>query len=73
VKSAEDTMKTFQRASAKFKISYKRRGKGSHIVLCNKFGKNFSVPDKKEIRPGTLLAIIQDACMKKEDFLEFDP
>ena len=73
VKSADDVLKTFQRASAKFNISFKRRGKGSHIILSNRFGRNFSVPDKKEVKSGTLLSIIHDACMEKEDFLEFDP
>ena len=73
VKSGRDVIKTFFNAKDKFNIKFKRQGKGSHVVLSNKNGKCFSVIDKKQIKPGTLLGIIEDACMTKKDFLEFDP
>ena len=72
-KSGIDVLKTLYRASEKFKIKFKRPGKGSHVVLSNKNGINFSVPKHKKIKRGTLMGIIEDACMNKKDFLEYDP
>ena len=73
VKSGKEVLKTFFKAKEKFGIKFRRHGKSSHIVLSNRFGKNFSVPDGEEIKRGTLMGIIEDACMEKKDFLEFDP
>lgn len=51
-----------------------KRGKGSHIALCkvNNEGKKLLVivPKRKEIPKGTLLAIIDQAGMTKEEFLD---
>lgn len=75
VKSGKDTLKTFYRAKRRgsFDISFKRRGKGDHVVLHNKLCRNFSVPLHRELKPGTLLSVISDACMTKDEFLEYDP
>lgn len=72
VKSTREVLKTFYRAK-KHCVSFKRRGKGSHLILHNRFCKNFSVPIKDELPPGTLLSVITDAGMTKEEFLEYDP
>ena len=73
MKSGQDTLKTFHRAKERFNITFKRMGKGDHVVLHNMLCRNFSVPLKKELKSGTLLGVISDACMTKEDFLEYDP
>jgi len=47
------------------------RQKGSHIVLVNKSGESkraVVVPNHKEIDPGTLLEIIRQAGLKRNDF-----
>ncbi|HEY4699506.1 MAG TPA: type II toxin-antitoxin system HicA family toxin [Nitrososphaerales archaeon] len=44
--------------------------KGSHIVLVNLDGKRRTVvPRYKEIKPGTLLSILDQAGLTKEDFI----
>jgi len=44
--------------------------KGSHIVLVNMDGKRRTVvPRYKEIKPGTLLGILDQAGLTKEDFI----
>jgi len=43
--------------------------KGSHIVL-RREGKFIAIPRHKEIAPGTLLAIIRDPGLTKEEFLK---
>ena len=73
MKSGKDVIKTLFNARQKFGIAFKRQGKGSHVVLSNRYGRNFSVPNHDEIGKGLLLGIIEDACMTKKDFLEFDP
>jgi len=82
VKSGKNVIKTFRRATRALQhltITFKRMGKGDHAVLHNgtrthnMFCKNFSVPLKKEVAPGTLLSIIGDAGMTKEEFITFDP
>lgn len=73
VKSGRDVLKTFYRVREKFDIAFKRKGKGSHIVLHSKSCKNFCVPLHDELDAGTLLGIIEDAGMTKEDFLASDP
>ncbi|MEM3437872.1 MAG: type II toxin-antitoxin system HicA family toxin [Nitrososphaerales archaeon] len=42
--------------------------KGSHIIL-SKHGKFISVPRHEEIARGTLMSIIRDAGLTKEEFL----
>ena len=73
VKSGQDVLKTFAKVRQKFKIEFKRRGKGSHVVLHSSSCKNFSVPLHDELDAGTLLKVIEDAGMTKEDFLANDP
>ncbi len=49
------------------------RQKGSHISLCKKSDDKTSlvvVPDKKEVKKGTLLSILKQAEMSREKFLE---
>ena len=46
------------------------RQRGSHIVLESPDGKSFTVPRHSEIRRGTLLAIIEEAGLTKEEFLK---
>ncbi len=49
------------------------RQKGSHIVLAKtdaKGRKGLVVPDHKEIDRGTLIEIIRQAGLKRDDFLE---
>jgi predicted RNA binding protein YcfA (HicA-like mRNA interferase family) len=44
---------------------------GSHLVLKHSDGRRTTVPvHSKDIPKGTLLAIIKDAKISKEDFLE---
>jgi len=50
-----------------------KRGKGSHIALC-KVGKSghrllVIVPKRKEIPRGTLMAILEQAQVSREEFL----
>ncbi|MGA3289231.1 MAG: type II toxin-antitoxin system HicA family toxin [Candidatus Bathyarchaeia archaeon] len=73
VKSGTQVLKTFFRVRERFQIQFKRKGKGSHVVLSNKSGRNFSVPLHNELDAGTLLKVIEDAEMTKEQFLENDP
>jgi len=46
------------------------RQRGSHIIVENAKGKFSVVPRKNEIKPGTLLAIIEQAGLTREEFLE---
>jgi len=68
VLSGNEVIKALTRAG--FKVA---RKKGSHVILV-KFidGRKIGVvvPDHKEIDKGTLLEIIRQARLKKEDFLE---
>ena len=73
MKSGRDVLKTFHKVSQRFNITFRRQGKGSHVVLHSASCKNFSVPLHDELKPGTLLAVIEDAGMTKKDFLENDP
>lgn len=73
MKSGEDVLKTFWRVQEEFQITFKRHGKGSHVVLHNRHCNNFSVPLHPELKRGTLLGIIANAGMTKEEFLENDP
>ena len=73
MKSGQDVLKTFYKAREKYPITIKRRGKGSHVVLHNGECSTFSVPLHKELKSGTLLGIITNSGMTKEDFLEYDP
>jgi predicted RNA binding protein YcfA (HicA-like mRNA interferase family) len=65
--SAKDVMKILTKAG----FHYSRQ-KGSHIVMV-KFVNDMKiivvVPNHKEIDPGTLLSIIGQSKMTKEDFL----
>lgn len=73
VKSGQDVLKTFFKVRERFNLSFKRMGKGDHVILHNMFCKNFSVPLHKELDKGTLLSVIHDAGMTKEEFIENDP
>lgn len=56
------------------KVGYKpARQKGSHIIVVkftNEGKKSVVVPNHKEIDKGTLLAIIRQAGLTKDEFLE---
>jgi len=55
------------------KIGYKRaRQKGSHIRLKDMNGKlsPVTVPDHKELRPGLLKKILNDADLEVEEFIK---
>lgn len=73
MKSGHEVMKTFHRVRKRFKLAFKRMGKGDHAILHNRFCRNFTVPLQREIKPGLLLSIIYDAGMTREEFLESDP
>lgn len=46
------------------------RQKGSHIVVENPEGKFAVVPRRDQLKPGTLLSILEQAELTKEEFLE---
>lgn len=46
------------------------RQRGSHIIIENDQGSFAVVPRKDEIKPGTLLSIIEQAGLTKEEFLQ---
>lgn len=46
------------------------RQKGSHIIVENAEGEFTVVPRKNEIKPGTLLSIIEQAGLSKAEFLK---
>jgi predicted RNA binding protein YcfA (HicA-like mRNA interferase family) len=46
------------------------RQKGSHIILEDPEGRLTVVPRKDEIKPGTLLSIIDQAGLSKDEFLK---
>jgi len=73
VKSGHDVLRTFYRVRDRFNIAFKRRGRGSHVVLHSRSCKNFSVPMHDELDTGTLLGIIEDAGMTKDEFIANDP
>ena len=73
MKSGQDVLKTFYKASTAFGLAIKRMGKGDHVVVHSKLCKNFSVPLKPQLKKGTLDAVISDAGMTREEFLHYDP
>lgn len=73
VKSGKEVLKTFHRGRECFNITFKRMGKGDHVVLHNKFCMNFSVPLHSELKKDTLMGIIRNAGLTKTEFLEYDP
>ena len=46
------------------------RQRGSHIIVENMEGKFAVVPRRDEIKPGTLLSVLEQAGLTKEEFLE---
>jgi len=47
-----------------------RRRRGSHIVMVKPgFPETLSVPDHRQLRPGTLRALIREAGLNVEEFL----
>ena len=47
-----------------------RRRRGSHIVMVKRgFPETLSVPDHRQLRPGTLRALIRKAGLSVEEFL----
>ena len=46
------------------------RQRGSHIIVEDDEGRFVSVPRHDEIKRGTLLSIIEEAGLTKEEFLE---
>ncbi|RZN39227.1 MAG: type II toxin-antitoxin system HicA family toxin [Methanophagales archaeon ANME-1-THS] len=66
--SAKEIIKVLERAG--FKVV---RRKGSHISLYKKSGDKMYlvvVPDKKEVKRGTLMSILKQAGMTRERFFE---
>jgi predicted RNA binding protein YcfA (HicA-like mRNA interferase family) len=64
--SGREAVKAFQRAG------WQLRGQvGSHAVLTKSgVGVNLSVPQHKELAPGTLRTLIHDAGMTVDEFLD---
>jgi len=56
------------------KIGYEpTRQKGSHIILVKKTSESKTalvVPDHKEVDPGTLIEIIRQAGLKRDEFIK---
>jgi predicted RNA binding protein YcfA (HicA-like mRNA interferase family) len=56
------------------KIGYEpTRQKGSHIILVKKTSESKTalvVPDHKEVDPGTLIEIIRQAGLKRDEFMK---
>ncbi len=50
---------------------YVRDQKGSHVHLRHPYRKPLTVPDHPEVAKGTLRAIIKEADLTVEEFLEF--
>ena len=73
VKSGKEVLKALGKAAKRFGIAFKRIGGGDHVVLQNRSRRNFSVPLHDELAEGTLLNVINDAGMTKQDFLDYDP
>ena len=46
------------------------RQKGSHIIVENQEGRFVVVPRKGEIKKGTLLSIVEEAGLTKDEFLK---
>lgn len=46
------------------------RQRGSHIVVESQNGKSLTIPRHDEVRRGTLLHIIEEAGLTKEEFLK---
>ncbi|MDG7018209.1 MAG: type II toxin-antitoxin system HicA family toxin [Nitrososphaerota archaeon] len=46
------------------------RQRGSHIIVEDSIGHFATVPRRDEIKRGTLLSIIEEAGMTREEFLE---
>lgn len=46
------------------------RQKGSHIIVENQEGRFAVVPRKDDLKPGTLLSLIEQAGLTKEEFIE---
>lgn len=64
--SARQATSAFQRAG--FQV---RRRRGSHIIMTKPgFPETLSVPDHRELRTGTLRALIRKAGLTPEEFLK---
>lgn len=62
--SSGEAMKAFEKLGWKFD-----RKRGSHIVLVKVGGKNLVLPERNEMRPGTLRGLIRDAGISVDEFL----
>jgi len=63
--SGRQAVAAFERAG--FEV---RRRRGSHIVMVKpSFPETLSVPDHRQLRPGTLRALIRKAGLNVEEFL----
>ena len=63
--SGREAVAAFERAG--FHV---RRRRGSHIVMVKPgFPETLSVPDHRQLRPGTLRALIRKAGLSVEEFL----
>ena len=72
VKSGKELLQTLKKANDVLRLTYKRT-KGRHVILHNRFCRNFNVPLHNELKLGTLDGVIDNAGMTKEQFFEYDP
>lgn len=68
VKSGIDIIKTLH----KIGLSPKRQN-SRHVIFHNKECRHFNVPLHRELKPGTLMAVIKHAGLTKREFLQHDP
>ncbi|MBI2887633.1 MAG: type II toxin-antitoxin system HicA family toxin [Chloroflexi bacterium] len=64
VVSATEAVRAFNRAGFLF-----ARQHGSHIILLHQDGRHASVPNHREIDPGTLRSMIRNAGMTVDEFV----
>ncbi|MEZ2346101.1 type II toxin-antitoxin system HicA family toxin [Terriglobus sp. RCC_193] len=62
--STDEAIKVFKKLGWDFD-----RKRGSHIVLVKSGAKNLVLPERKEMRPGTLRGLIRDAEITVDEFL----
>ncbi len=64
--SGRQALATFQRAG--FQV---RRQRGSHVVMVKPgFPETLSVPDHRQVKPGTLRALIRKAGLTVDEFVD---
>ena len=66
VVSSDDVIRVLKKAGFKYAP---KRGKGSHTAFY-KIDEKVIVPKRRELPKGTLLSILQQANLSKDDFIE---